>query len=52
MTLIDTYSRAAAHPRAGELDLIVAKNRQGPTATVTVAFQGHYARAKDLAARL
>ena len=32
------------HPRAGEADLIVAKNRNGPTATVTVAFQGHYCR--------
>lgn len=31
-------------PRAGEADLIVAKHRHGPTATVTVAFQGHYGR--------
>lgn len=31
-------------PRAGETDLIVAKNRQGPHCTVTLAFQGHYAR--------
>ncbi|WP_326641146.1 DnaB helicase C-terminal domain-containing protein [Streptosporangium sp. NBC_01755] len=29
-------------PRAGEADLIVAKHRNGPTATITVAFQGHY----------
>jgi replicative DNA helicase len=36
-------------PRAGELDLIIGKNRQGPTGVVTVAFQGHYARAMDLA---
>jgi replicative DNA helicase len=36
-------------PRAGEMDLIVAKNRNGPTGTVTVAFQGHYARAMDMA---
>lgn len=35
--------------RAGELDLIVAKNRNGPCGTVTVAFQGHYSRAMDLA---
>ncbi|MEV6357974.1 replicative DNA helicase [Streptomyces hydrogenans] len=34
--------------RAGEMDLIIGKNRQGPTGTVTVAFQGHYARARDL----
>lgn len=35
--------------RAGELDLIVAKHRGGPTGTATVAFQGHYARAVDMA---
>jgi len=43
----DAYERES--PRAGEADLIVAKHRQGPTATVTVAFQGHYARFVDLA---
>lgn len=36
-------------PRAGEMDLIVGKHRNGPTATITVAFQGHYARAADMA---
>lgn len=36
-------------PRAGELDLIVDKNRSGPTGVVTVAFQGHYARTGDMA---
>lgn len=35
--------------RAGEIDLIVAKNRQGPTKTVTLAWQGHYARAANIA---
>lgn len=35
--------------RAGELDVIVAKNRNGPLGTVTVAFQGHYSRAVDMA---
>jgi replicative DNA helicase len=34
---------------AGEADLIVAKQRNGPTATVTVAFQGHYSRLADMA---
>jgi hypothetical protein len=34
-------------PRAGEADLIVTKFRQGPTATITVAFQGHYSRFVD-----
>lgn len=36
-------------PRAGEADLIVAKHRNGPTATVTVTFQGHYSRFVDMA---
>jgi replicative DNA helicase len=43
----DAYERES--PRAGEADLIVAKNRNGPTATITVAFQGHYARFVDMA---
>lgn len=32
------------HPRAGEADLILAKQRNGPTGTVMVAFQGQYSR--------
>ena len=36
----DAYEKES--PRAGEADFIVAKHRNGPTATVTVAFQGHY----------
>jgi replicative DNA helicase len=43
----DAYEKDS--PRAGEADLIVAKHRNGPTATVTVAFQGHYARFVDMA---
>jgi len=35
--------------RPGEADLIVAKHRNGPTATITVAFQGHYSRFTDMA---
>ena len=35
-------------PRAGEADLIVRRNRFGPTATVTVSFQGHYSRFVDM----
>lgn len=35
-------------PRAGEADFIVAKNRNGPTFTCTVAFQGHYSRFVDM----
>jgi replicative DNA helicase len=43
----DAYDRES--PRAGEIDLIVAKNRTGPMATITAAFQGHYGRIKDMA---
>jgi replicative DNA helicase len=35
-------------PRAGEADLIIAKHRNGPTATVAVAFQGRYSRFSDM----
>jgi replicative DNA helicase len=43
----DAYEKDS--PRAGEADLIIAKHRQGPTATITVAFQGHYSRFVDMA---
>jgi replicative DNA helicase len=43
----DAYERES--PRAGEADFIVAKHRNGPTTTVTVAFQGHYSRFIDMA---
>jgi replicative DNA helicase len=43
----DHYERES--PRAGEADMIVAKHRNGPTTTVTVAFQGHYSRFVDMA---
>ena len=36
------------NPRAGEADLIVAKHRNGPTATVTVGFHGHFSRFADM----
>lgn len=36
-------------PRMGEADLILAKNRSGPTTTVTVAHQLHYSRFVDMA---
>ncbi len=36
-------------PRAGEADLILAKHRNGPTNTITVAHQLHYSRFADLA---
>lgn len=37
-------------PRAGEADLLVEKNRNGPRGTAVVGFQGHYARFVGLAA--
>ncbi|MFH8342994.1 replicative DNA helicase [Streptomyces sp. AM6-12] len=43
----DAYEKDS--PRAGEADFIVAKHRHGPTATITVAFQGHYSRFVDMA---
>ena len=43
----DAYERES--PRAGEADFILAKHRNGPTSTVTVAFQGHYSRFVDMA---
>ena len=43
----DYYDRES--PRAGEADLIVAKHRNGPTDTVTVAAQLHFSRFVDMA---
>ena len=43
----DAYDRES--PRAGEMDLIVAKNRNGESGTATVAAQLHYFRLSDLA---
>jgi replicative DNA helicase len=43
----DMYEKES--PRAGEADFIVAKHRNGPTDTITVAFQGHYSRFVDMA---
>jgi replicative DNA helicase len=43
----DAYEKES--PRAGEADLIVAKHRNGPTTTITAAFQGHYSRFVDMA---
>lgn len=42
----DAYEKES--PRAGEADFIVAKHRNGPTATITVAFQGHYSQFVDM----
>lgn len=44
----DAYDKESA--RSGEVDLIVAKHRNGPTATITVANQLHYARFADMTA--
>jgi replicative DNA helicase len=42
----DYYERES--PRAGEFDFVIAKNRMGHNATVTTAWQGHYARIVDM----
>ena len=39
----------AENSRAGEADFIVAKHRNGPTRTITVAFTGHFSRFSDMA---
>lgn len=36
------------HPRGGEVDIIVAKHRQGPTATIIAAHQLHLSRFVDM----
>ena len=41
------YEKESSRP--GEADLIVAKHRNGPTKTITVAFQGHFSRFQDMA---
>ena len=46
----DVYERDS--PRQGEADFIVAKHRNGPTKTVTVAFQAHFSRFVDMAQQL
>ncbi|MDQ3664767.1 MAG: AAA family ATPase [Actinomycetota bacterium] len=43
----DMYERESTRP--GEADVIVAKHRAGPTSTVVVSFQGHFARFVDMA---
>lgn len=43
----DAYTKET--PRAGEIDVMVTKHRQGPTATIPLVWQGHYARAVDFA---
>lgn len=42
----DVYEKES--PRAGEADLIVAKHRNGPTSTITVAAQMHFSRFVDM----
>lgn len=43
----DLYEKESTRP--GEADLIVAKHRNGPTAEIVLAFQGHYSRFVDMA---
>ncbi|WP_200914361.1 DnaB-like helicase C-terminal domain-containing protein, partial [Aeromicrobium sp. Leaf272] len=40
---------AGESERPGEADIIVAKNRSGPTNKVAVSFQGHYSRFTPMA---
>ena len=43
----DVYEKESTRP--GEADIIVAKHRNGPTADLVLAFQGHYSRFVDMA---
>ncbi len=43
-----TCTGAGESERPGEADIIVAKNRSGPTNKVAVSFQGHYSRFIDM----
>ena len=38
-------------PRAGEIDMYVEKNRNGPRGMAALAFQGHYSRIDDMVSR-
>ena len=42
----DAYDKDSE--RVGEADFIVAKHRNGPTATIQTVFQGHYSRFVDM----
>jgi replicative DNA helicase len=42
----DAYEQES--PRAGEIDLLITKNRQGPLTTIPLLFQGHYGRIVSL----
>lgn len=42
----DAYEKES--PRAGEMDFIIAKQRNGPTGTATVTWQGHFQRVASL----
>ncbi len=43
----DMYDPASS--RVGEVDLHLAKHRNGPTATITLSFQGHFSRLANMA---
>jgi replicative DNA helicase len=43
----DMYDPASS--RVGEVDLHLAKHRNGPTATITLSFQGHFSRLTNMA---
>ena len=43
----DLYDPASN--RAGEVDLHLAKHRNGPTTTITLSFQGHFSRLTNMA---
>jgi len=46
--LTDHQCPGCATARAGEIDLIVAKNRHGALGTATLAFRGHHAMCDEM----
>lgn len=45
----DATTAGGESERPGEADIIIAKNRSGPTSKVAVSFQGHYSRFTPMA---
>ena len=49
MVILLHRDRDPGSGKEGEADVIVAKHRNGPTADLVLAFQGHYSRFSNMA---
>lgn len=45
----ELHHPTAALVRSGEIDVVIAKHRNGPTSTIACSFQGHHARIVSMA---